>query len=299
MSASLFLALFVALFLAACSNVADSTRIDFANAPLAYGPACNSALGSYALPKAFLQIQIGQTDPSSPPDIIPVGTNGLPVNIIRHADPNLVFCLDYLASASSDDNIQVIKWPMPGGAPPAQNAQNSQNATQNAQGSALSTFISAQSAKEAFLGAVTFNVTDQTAYIIEALIRSGFILASGNAGFVTRAASQTQIVADLEYDPFDRVESASVNARLQKLGICLVLEIYTFDGFDPGVGPDNYCNDPLRYGTPRLTTRRKKPPPIRTGRACSIGRDIHIVCSFTGKSIREGHASGSCRKPSP
>jgi|HubBroStandDraft_3_1064219.scaffolds.fasta_scaffold58708_2 hypothetical protein len=240
-SASPFLVLFAALFLAACSNVANSTRIDFAGAPLAYGPACDSALGSYALPKAFLQIQIGQTDPSTPPDIATTSTGG-PVNTIRHPDPSLVFCLDYLASASSDDNIQVIKWPLPSG------AQSSQSNTQNTPGATLSAFISAQSGKEPFLGAVTFNVTDQTAYIIEALIRSGFILGSGNAQFATRNATftQNQIVADLEYDPFDRVESANINARLQKLGVCLMLEFYTFD---PRVGIDNYCNDPLRYGT--------------------------------------------------
>jgi hypothetical protein len=240
-------ALLLSLVLAACSSVADSTRIDFADAPPAAGPACDSALGSYALPKAFLEIQVAQTAPA-PPDIGPVTVNGspFPVNILRHADHNYIFCLDYLKSPLSDDNIQVIKWPTAAANPV--NGTNNQNVRQSVQGSAISSFISAQSSKEAFLGAVTFNVTDQTAYIIEALIRSGFILASGNANFATRAAAvgQTQMLADLEYDPFDRAESAAVNARLQKLGICLVLEIYTFE---PRIGLDNYCNDPMRYGT--------------------------------------------------
>jgi hypothetical protein len=259
------------VLLVACSNVADSTRIDVTGSALGYGPGCQSALGSYALPKAFLEIQIGQAGAGSPPDIAVATAGGSPVNTNRHPDPSLVFCLDYLASAFSDDNLQVIKWPLPGGAQPAQNvaqttqntsaqvtqnvSQNTQNGAQNANSSAISSFISAQSSKEAFLGAVTFNVTDQTAYIIQALIRSGFIAASGNPQFTTRNAvfSASQIVADLEYDPFDRVDSATVNDRLQKLGVCLVLETYTFD---PRIGVDNYCDNPLRYGTrPTLYTK--------------------------------------------
>jgi hypothetical protein len=208
-----------AVLLGGCS-VAESTRVDFDAPGLGYGPGCTSTLGSYALPKGFLHIQIGQTDPSTPPDIsVPTQTSP-PVNVVLHPDPLYMFCLDHLNSWFSDDAVKVIKSQPPGSA--------------------------ATAPKEAFLGAVTFNITDQSAYIIEALVRSAFILASGNAQFAARNAVFTpaQVIGDFEYDPFDQSESANVNSRLQKLGFCLVLEFYTFD---PRVGVQRYCDDPLRY----------------------------------------------------
>jgi hypothetical protein len=208
----------IAAFVSACS-VVDSTRISVDPPALGYATTtCSSALGSYALPKAFLQIQIGQSDQATPPDIN-VATGAKAVKEVRHPDPALIFCLDHLNSPTSDDAVKVIKWSPPG---------------------------TTTGPKQPFLGAVTFNITDQSAYIIEALVRAAFIAGSGNAQFQARSATfdPSKIIADIEYDPFDQRESADVNARLQKLGFCLVLEIYTFD---PRVGVQRYCNSPLTY----------------------------------------------------
>jgi hypothetical protein len=228
----------LALLGAGCQQVAESSHIAIETPALAYGPPCASTLGSYALPKAFIHIQIGQVDKNTPPDIAVPAAGAPPVNVVRHPDRSLLFCLDYLASAFSDDNIKVLKSQPPG---------------------------SSTGPKEAFLGAVSFNVTDQTAYILEALIRAGFILASGNPQFLPRNApfADNQIIADLEFDPFDQRESAQVNARLQKLGFCLVLasasdpsrpEIFTFDPYTTTL--DRYCNDPLRFDAhPTMVTK--------------------------------------------
>jgi hypothetical protein len=177
---------------------------------------CASDLGSYALPKAFLHIVVTQTG-ADPPAI--KLSNNLSVETLRHIDPSLVFCLDYLASPLAHDKITIKKWPTAG--TPVQTTS--------------------------FLGAVSVNAMDRSAYVLEALIRAAFIAASGNPdfSFPRGGTSAVQTLADLEFDPFDPDESAAVNARLATLGFCLVLEGYTFQRRGPDVSA--YCNSPRAY----------------------------------------------------
>jgi hypothetical protein len=209
----------IAIFAAAC-GVAESYRIAL-DAPPGSGVACRSTLGSYALPKAHLQVLI-QQPPAGRPEIAMQGPEGAatdPVAVVRHPDPSLIFCLDHLASAFAADNITVKKWRSD----------------------------SAEESKSPFLGAVTFNATDETAYIINALLRSLFILGTGDPDFAPRTTVQpAEQLADLVYDPFDPIDSAGVNARLTKLGFCFVLEDYTFD--TSRVGIQAYCDAPELHG---------------------------------------------------
>jgi hypothetical protein len=227
-------AVVIASFLAAC-GVMDSYKIDpvITRADVEPGVVCQSDLGSYALPKAFIHIVVQRSDPNSPPDIVsfnstttpvsfsstsPLATT-VPVEVLRHPDRSLVFCLDYLASSLSHDIINVKKWPASASATPAQ--------------------------KTSFLGAVLINAQDRTVYVIEALLRAAFIAASGNPNFQPRdlpVGSKLETLADLEFDPFDPRESAEVNTRLTSLGICLVLDGYTFDRH--GTSVEGYCNAP-------------------------------------------------------
>src|SRR5262249_39922436 len=153
--------------------------IDLDTPPIAYDTPCHSALGSYALPKAFVRVRIGQKK-GSPPDIA-LGTDvndaTRPVAVVRHPDPHLSFCLDYLNSPLSDDKIQVIRWP-------------SENLN---------------APRSSFLGAVLVNVTDQTSFIVRSLIRAVFIGISGAPGFTPRSVTfdPTEIIADYEFDPFN------------------------------------------------------------------------------------------------
>lgn len=210
-----------ALLLAACS-VADSQRVDLtppiAAQDLAYAPACNSTLGSYALPKAFVRMRIGQKS-GQPPDIHLPKAGDKPIQIVRHADPALVYCLDHLSNVFARDDIKIVK---------------SVDPTEDTVGR-----------KGAFLGSVMVNVTDQTAFIIQALLRSLFIVGSGDADFRDATFDTSEIIADVEFDPFDAPDAAFHNARLTKLGFCVVLDqlIQAI-----GVNPEQYCRNPLRYG---------------------------------------------------
>jgi hypothetical protein len=91
------------------------------------------------------------------------------------------------------------------------------------------------------------NATDQTVFIVRALLRALFIGLTGDVDFAPRSArfAADEIVADLEFDPVNQREAAMVNARLTKLGFCLVLETFMFD---PAVGVQSYCSAPLRHG---------------------------------------------------
>jgi|HubBroStandDraft_4_1064222.scaffolds.fasta_scaffold03785_4 hypothetical protein len=211
----------VASVLAGC-NIMASGHVDFAEPPSDDAPACASALGSYSLPKAYLHIQVGLVpNVISVPDILVAKATDPAVQVLYHPDPSLVFCIDYLRSSLFHDIITVRKAP-----------------------------------KTSFLGAVMVNATDESVYIIESLLRAGFIVASGSSTFAPRStviAGAPQILADLEYDPFNPEESTEVNVRLSALGFCVVLEDYTFDR---RIGIDQYCNAPSRYGQrPVLITK--------------------------------------------
>jgi hypothetical protein len=207
----------LALAATAGCTITESDRISIETQALSYagGPACASHLGSYTLPKAFLHIRVGQADPDQRPVIMPA-PNGEPVEVVRHPDNGLTFCLDYIGSPFADETVRVLKWPT--------------DVADNGKGS--------------FLGAVMVNVTDQTAFIVRALIRTLFIAETGLPGAAPRSLQLTpqQMVADLEFDPFDRRDAAVANARLSKLGYCLVLQHI---GFPSDAEIQAYCSAPL------------------------------------------------------
>jgi hypothetical protein len=218
------ISLLLSLLSTAACGIAETNRIDPELAFADPTAGCASALGSYALPKAHLHIIVSQTG-AAPPAIKPAIDSGPNVEVLRHIDPALVFCLDYLASPLAHDTITIKKWPVP-------------QPTGTPAGTPVQT--------TAFLGSVSVNALDRTAYVLEALIRAAFIAASGQPDFGTKSGQLPMVIqADLEYDPFDPDESAAVNQRLTKLGFCLVLEGYTFQRRGPGVSA--YCNAPRAY----------------------------------------------------
>jgi hypothetical protein len=208
------------LSLASCTNVVESYRVPVDDAAMAFddagpGSPCMSKLGSYSLPKSFLRVRVGRKK-DAPPDIA-LFPDGSVVQVIPHADPSLLFCLDHLSAPNAQEQVKIIKW-----APPDQ-----------------------PTAKTGFLGAVLVNVTDQTAYIMRALIRAAFIAISGAPSFPRTATfGDSEIIADLEFDPFDQREAATVNSQLTKLGVCVVLPGYMYD---PRFSPEQYCSDPDRH----------------------------------------------------
>lgn len=227
-------------------TVTDSVQIDpIAGGTRPGGTVCASGLGSYALPRAYLHVVVGNvpdTTPGKPagaPDIVARSNEGLSVETIRHVDPSLVFCLDYLSSPLSHDKVTVKK--------AIEKELPSFNPNDN-----IGSATWKPREKTAFLGAVTVNASDRTQYIIDTLLRSAFIIASGSPSFNARQIALNNaakvILTDLEYDPFDPEETAAVNARLTKLGFCLVLEDYTFPRRSLSV--EGYCDAPRRHQDP-------------------------------------------------
>jgi len=223
--------LLLALALGGCA-ITESTVVD-RNVPSAPGTvACASALGSYSLPKSFIRVVIGQTnEPGARPDLVTFAET-LPADgkfkfeITRRADPALTLCLDYVASAFAHDEIAITKQD------PDSSNDNGTSATTSRQ----------------FLRSVIVNATDKSVQIAQNLIRTAFVGLSGNPDFgVNRTiplSAKPNILADLEFDPFDARDSAEANARLTRLGFCLVLEGFTFDRGSLSV--DQYCNSPFR-----------------------------------------------------
>lgn len=204
--------LFASAFALAGCDVMETQRVSLT--PEAYetaGLRCDSTLGSYALPKAFLHVRLDQSG-SAPPELHQWGSTKNLVNVELHPDHTQVYCLDHLNSPTAADDVKVLKSP-----------------------------------EKSYLQWVLVNTTDQTAVIAQALIKAAFIVASGTPSpSLARGAEDTpRAVLDLEYDPFDAGASAQANVALTKKGFCLVLENYTAGS---NLAPEKYCKDPAGYG---------------------------------------------------
>jgi len=224
-------ALLLALAISGCA-IADSTVVDL-RIPTAPGTvACNSALGSYALPKSYVRVVIGQ-EAGKRPDLVTSNAafkagDKFEFDIIRRADPALTICLDYLSSVFAHDEIDIEKQSVK----PDGNSNNDGSSKITSQ----------------FLRSIKVNATDRSVKIARNLIGAAFVGLSGNPDFgnrsVTVANPNLQILADIEFDPFDTYAAAGANARLSRLGFCLVLEGFSFDRESLSV--DQYCNSPYR-----------------------------------------------------
>ena len=225
----------LAVGLGGCA-ITESTIVDL-NIPYAPGSvACSSALGSYSLPKSFIRIVVGQVN-GAPPDLV---VDNLPADgkymfeITRRADPALTVCLDYLASAFAHDEITVNK-----------QDTSLDEAAKKVRDDGTSAVTSRQ-----FLRSVYVNATDKSVAIARNLIQAAFIGLSGNENFgperegLLDRTKTPEILADLEFDPFDTRDTAEANARLSRFGFCLVLEGFTFDRSSLSI--DQYCNSPSR-----------------------------------------------------
>lgn len=215
-----------------CNQVAESRRI----APLAFtdpghGGLCQTAFGSYALPKGLLSVTLATTASSAPKLKEKNEKSKDVVSVVRRVDEG--FCAHYVTSATSDDQIEIIK------------------AVRGVSITAASLADPRPLASEArslgstpFLGAVIANSLDRSADIARRLIRTAFVLASRNPGFAPQGRSDVIRPAErlepIAFDPFDPDDSAWANSRLTQEGFCVVLEGYSVPGQDIG----RYCDNP-------------------------------------------------------
>ena len=253
----------------ACS-VADSLHVDPAAIQAsAFSPVvptlCQSALGSYALPKSFLRVVVSQSGAT------PVELKA--TRIIR-ADKSRTFCFDHIVDPMADDEIRVIKSsgqldksyladpknPKPGELIPSEFIEDTKIDGNKDYGSQL-------------LQWVVSNTVDQSEYIAKVLVRTAFIALSGKSDFTPLGRADQKGTAPpkvnlavLEYDPFDPEESARHNERLRDFGYCLVLENFTFDTRRMTV--EQYCAAPRHVSFPyeqAYAEYRAGPPPRIAG----------------------------------
>ncbi len=193
-----------------CAHVVETSVARFA--PESPGEAligCRTTLGGYFLPKTFLNVKVAK-----------VGAAGTrPEYVLHHLAPIVKpdnrhgFCLDYLASPFSSDQVIVRR---------AKSGVGTQ-----------------------LLQVVASNAYDQTSFIIRRLIRAAFTMLANRSTRALGASEVFEPLADVEFDPFDVRQTAVINDRLRKYGFCLVLENYSFN---PALGSvERYCRNPLEF----------------------------------------------------
>jgi hypothetical protein len=107
---------------------------------------------------------------------------------------------------------------------------------------------------------VMSDAVDQSAYIAETLIKSIFLGVAGASATVRGAGlaeptSGLQRVAELDFDPFDPVQSAVVNESLKDFGFCIVVAGATFD---PSLATvQQYCDKPMWWVQKQPVFNRK------------------------------------------
>lgn len=224
LSLSRLTALAAGAALTGCSVVGSAPMVEYTQVSgvhsAASGPLpCATRLGSYSLPKSLLHVVVLQ--PSGG------GVNSVRVEqpIKKVPDNRHTYCLDHLASAFADDTVRVFKEKL------------------TAQGTDFNVGTEATP----FLQLVASNAVDQTATIIRKVIRTAFILISGNPSFAgARSAvgggGASEVIRDLTFDPFDQEEVAEINQSIAPLGFCVVLGDYSYDA--DAISIDAYCAAP-------------------------------------------------------
>ena len=190
----------VALFfmaLSGCTSILDTTALEV-------GPVvtCTNSAGAYFLPKKTVTVTI-QGDDKSGGELRGFGINvGDLLNSI--ADRDQGYCLDYLGSLLSRDEVGIIRSP------------------------------------EGLLRRVYTRAEDKTVEIAKTLIDTGFLLA-GAAGRDLIGGSTGPVAGPFEFDPFDPYEAAKINSTLRQFGYCVFVEGFSFPY---GVSPGSWCEQP-------------------------------------------------------
>lgn len=227
----------VAVTLAACSAVVSSSdRVAMLDG------ACHSRLGTYTLPKTHLKLTVWERyDAKGEGDFVLEE-----IQFERRPDPNFSYCLDYLASATSDDAVQVLRSKKPTDEEKAENPNVRSKGTP-------------------FLQVVTSKTVDNTAIIVRKIIRAIFVGLSGNAGFTparVKTSADDHVVAELEFNPFDPIDVADTNSRLTQLGFCVALEAFAYD--TNSASPSRYCESPRKVAksSPSISAELVANPPL-------------------------------------
>jgi hypothetical protein len=185
------LLLALAALVAGCGATLVSETLD-RDAASAFG-ACKYQAGAYALPKDLLYLEIDKVEDGSPHyfEVKHVATR-------RTADPTRIYCLDFLGSALSNDRMSI--------------GRGSDDGTDENGSSSL------------LLTAIGSRFDDQTIKIANAIVDGIARIAVGPRGAFESKEEGQAVVAQFEFDPFDREQLTKINKALRPLHHCVFLD---------------------------------------------------------------------------
>lgn len=204
-----------ALILSGCSMAASSLLEQSA-----HGPACDSTAGAYNLSKSYIALAIHEGEAGKGDFYIsnPFAKNDAKdksgIAVVVKPDGNHPYCLDYLASPTSDDTFTVQK-------------------------------------NRHLLEKITTIADDKSVEIAQKLIQALFVGLSGNADFDRnlRSGGRPQLGSTLrfqgEFDPFDMKEVARVNDAINDFGFCIFIQGHPVDPQYDNINA--YCENPRSY----------------------------------------------------
>ena len=195
---------------------------------------CRGKLGAYFLTKRLVKIRLERTgefyalysgrDPgktSGNDAALSKLSTDEASGLVTVADRERGYCLEFLESQTSEDNIEVER------------------------------------DSAGFLKTITSDTQDKSKEIAGKVIDTVFRVITGNPNFdptlkgtgtaferTSDASAVTETLLDATYDPADPAETALINERLTQYGFCLILE-----GQPPVAVEDRqrYCNNPTTY----------------------------------------------------
>lgn len=193
---------------------------------------CKYEAGAYALPLDLISIEIRKKEDDDPQYYF-----APKVDVVRTADPKRIYCLDFLASALSADKIAIGR---------------------GNDGLGSSSLL---------LTEVGSSFDDKSLEIASEIVKAGARLAvKPRGGFSTNEKDALEsVVAQFDFDPFDKAQIEKVNRALKPLRHCIFLDPTN----DPYV-PDWHAGLCEGYKTGRsvandgyygLSVIQKNPPP--------------------------------------
>lgn len=246
--------------LTACSVVVtEPTRTSGSAVPSATS-GCNSALGSYNLPKTVLRVRYQEY---LNPTTGKLSNTGFDVSsmVVMDGDP---VCLGYIGTPTSSDDLRVYRSRETAGTTvTALFAGGTKDENLPARSDVHSV---AAGGATGLLQIVTSKSTDYSGVILRKIARTIFTVLSGSAGFTpvgpivagrNKAEDGTDAVVvdilDLTFDPLDPDELANANAVFAEEGLCLAVGEYSFN--PSKATPESYCAAPVQ-------TERLAPPVV-------------------------------------
>lgn len=179
--------------LAGCMSMLDSSLPE---APGFLGCAKNS--GAYYLPKKVLRVQVYKN-----------ATRGFGLQVedalTSVADRSRLYCLDYLASLTSRDEIGITR------------------------------------SEQGLLRRIYTRADDKTVDIVKDVIDIGLLAAANQGRALVFGTNADVLIGDYTFDPFDPEQAAMINAALRPHGYCVFIQGYTFPS---SISPHQWCERP-------------------------------------------------------